>query len=387
MNGLRFRAVRPAEIPLAASQSLAAFGGSEEAQAATEQRFRAALEAGELWGMDADGVLVAHCRLLQVDHYFGGRPVRCMDVAGVAVAPQKQRRGIATALMEAAAAWGAHRGTSLSLLFPGVPSLYRRLGWEHAGTFPRYVVRNLITPRAETMRRAEPADWPSIERCYERYAATLNGAGRRRPERWAQLQEGAAPHVLDGGDGIEAYVVVYRGAEPTEPASAPPTVDWAATTPRGVRAVVALLAGGGVGGEVLVRAPDAAGWAPWTDSWHLPEGGGLYWMARPLVLANAVAARGFPASVSASVTFAVDDRLVLESRGPWRLETSGGRGALEPSREAAVLMDACAAGPLFTGFRTAAELARAGLLDGAPADLEVLDAMFGGTSPVALDFF
>lgn len=387
MNGLRFRAVRATEISLAASQSIAAFGSSPDDQGATEERFRAALDAGELWGVDADGILVGHCRLLEVDHYFGGRPVRCLDIAGVAVAGDKRRRGIATSLLESAAAWGAHRGDGLSLLFPGVPALYRRLGWEHAGTFPRYEIGGLLAPRAEAMRRGTADDWPGIEACYEQYAATINGAGRRRPQRWAALRHAQRCFVLDGGDGIEAYVLTYRGAEPGETSSSPPTVDWAATTPRGMRAVVAHLAGGTLEDGARVRAPEATGWATWTDNWSMPEGGGLYWMARPLVLANAIAARGFSRAVKGSVTFAVDDRLVAEARGPWRLETADGHGELTPSSEAAVLMDARAVGPLFTGFRSADDLARAGLLDGPEDDLEVMGAMFGGSAPVALDFF
>ena len=387
VKGLRFRAVRPAEVALAAAQSIAAFGGSADDQSSVEERFRAALDAGELWGVDADGILVGHCRLLEVEHYFGGRPVRCLDIAGVAVSSERRRQGVATALMESAAAWGAHRGIALSTLFPGVPSLYRRLGWEHAGTLPRYTLGQLLSPRAETMRPGIPQDWPGIEACFDQFAATLNGPGRRRPARWAALRDAESCVVLDGGDGIEAYVLVYRRPGTSAGTASPPTVHWAATTPRGTRAVVAHLATASLDPTAVIRGPGPTAWAPWTDSWTVPEAGGLYWMARPLVLPNAIAARGFPTAVAATVTFAVDDRLVVESRGPWRLETAKGRGVLTPSRDAAVLMDARAVGPLFTGFRSAHELAGAGLLDGSFEDLDILTAMFAGSAPVALDFF
>lgn len=388
VNGLRFRAVRAAEIPLAAQQSLEAFGGQASEQEETEARLRAALEAGELWGMDAGAGLIAHCRLLSVDHFFGGRPVTCMDIGGVAVAEAYRRRGVATALMEAATAWGAHQGLALSLLYPGVVSLYRPLGWEMAGTFPRYTLgSSLVAPRAEAMRPATPADADAIAACHDAFVAGLNGPGRRRPARWQQLLEGQSQHVLDGGDGIEAYVLLYRGAEPGEPPDAPPTVDWAATTSRGMRAVAAVLASDAVPASATVRAPTPDGWAPWLGGWSIPAGSGLLWMARPLVLPAAVAARGYPAGLTGAVTLAIDDRLVSENRGPWRLEVADGRGHLAPSRSADVLLDTCAAGPLFTGFRSPQQLALAGLLDGPPAALDLLGAMFTGTSPVALDFF
>ena len=388
VNGLRFRAVRPAEIPLAAQQSLEAFGGAASDQEEAEARLRDALEAGELWGMDAGAGLIAHCRLLSVDHYFGGRPVTCMDVAGVAVAEAYRRRGVATALMESATAWGAHQGLALSLLYPGVVPLYRPLGWEMAGTFPRYTLGpSLEAPRAEAMRPATPADETAIVACHDVFVAGLNGPGRRRPERWQQLLKGQSQHVLDGGDGIEAYVLLYRGAEPGEPSDAPPTVDWAATTSRGMRAVAAVLASDVVPALAMVRSPTPDAWAPWLDAWSLPSASGLLWVARPLVARAAVAARGYPAGLAGAVTLAVDDRLVSENRGPWRLEVADGRGHLARSTSADVLLDTRAVGPLFTGFRSPQQLALAGLLDGPPASLDLLAAMFAGPPPIALDFF
>lgn len=386
MNGVRFRPVRKAEVALAAQQFLDAFGVSPTEHDAVEARFRDVLDAGELWGVDAGGSLLGHCRLPTVEHYFGGRPVRSMDVAGVAVDAKHRRQGLATALMEAAAGWGAHQGVPLSLLFPAVPSLYRRLGWEMAGTFPRYILGTPPSvPRAESMRQATDDDWAAIASCYDTYASRLNGPGRRTARRWEQLREGSAQYVLDGGDGIEAYVLLYGSAEPSEAAGGPESVDWAATTGRGMRAVVAQLAS--IDPKSLLHGPAPDSWSTWLDTWAVPEGGGLFWMARPLVLPAAIAARGFPTGVSGAVTFAVDDRLLAEARGPWRLEVAGGRGIVEPSSHADVLMDVRAVGPMFTGLRTPRELALAGLLDGPPDALAQLAAMFAATLPVALDFF
>lgn len=388
MNGLTFRAVRRDEVALASTMSLAAFGGSPEDQDATEERFERHRRAGELWGVaGGESGLIGVCRLERVDHFFGGRPVPCMDVAGVAVPREHRRRGVATALMEAAIAWGAHDGLALSLLFPGVPTLYRRLGWEVAGTFPRYRLdASLSPPAAERMRQAAASDWPAIEACHERFAAMLNGAGRRSAARWRQLRRAERQLVLDGAGGVEAYVMRYRGAQPGESADDPASVDWAALTPRALRAVGALLAGD-IMRDTVVRGAGADLWAAWSDTWDAPPTDGLRWMARHVRLADAIAARGFPAGVDGSVTLSVDDRVVTEARGPWRLEVSTGRGVLLPARDAEVVMEARAVGPLFTGYRTPRDLALAGLLDGPGAALDALGAMFAGPSPVALDFF
>ena len=388
VSGLTFRAVRDHEVALAAEQNITAFGGDLGDLGAVEQRFAAHREHGELWGVEADGLLVGHCRLLRVEHFFGGRAVACMDVAGVAVPQQHRRKGVASALMEAAVAWGTHEGLGLSLLFPGATALYRKLGWEHAGTFPRY---RLDTPLAnasgEPMRTAGADDWPAIQACHDAFVPTLNGSSRRTSWRWATLHAAERRYVLDGARGVDAYVLVYRGADPTEGLRAAPSVDWAAANPRGLRAVVALLASGVLGPSATLHAPTASFWSPWADSWAVAEAGGLFWMARGLHLPNAVASRGFPRGIEGAVTIAVDDRVVIESQGPWRLEVAGGQGSLSPAADADVIVDARAIGPLFTGFRTATELVAAGLLDGSLPAVELLDAMFAGSAPVALDFF
>jgi len=381
VNGYRFRAVRADEVPLAAEHGHEAFGGDPATRHEREAVYRRHLAAGELWGVeDSDGALVGHCRLLTVDHFFGGRAVTCMDVAGVAVPAALHRRGIGTALMEGAAAWGAHRGLALSLLYGYVPQLYRPLGWEQAGALPEYRLDpGLQVPAAEAMRPARPDDWTAIVACHDRFAQTVHGAGRRTGYRWSRLRDAEA-FVLPGGRGLDAVVLIERDDDS-------PTADWAAVTGRGVRAVLALLTelAAKDDGLVVHSPPDA--WAPWTQRWDIPAGAGRYWMARPLLLTAGVASRGFPAAVTAEVTLEVADPLVAENRGAWRLSVGGGRGRLTPAPTADVLLDVRAWGPLFTGFLTPSQLARAGLVDGPDGALADLAAAFAGPPPVMLDFF
>jgi predicted N-acetyltransferase YhbS len=388
MTAFGFRAVRAGEVSMTARQAHEAFGGDPDGLAVREERFRRHLEAGELWGVeDTGGALVGSCRLLAVDHFFGGRPVRCMDVAGVAVPDEHRRRGVATRLMEGAVAWGAHRGMGLSLLYGYVPPLYRPLGWEPAGTYPSHVFDgSLRIPPAEAMRPGNDRDWPAVAACHERFAAMQNGPARRGDLQWERLRQGPRPLVLDGRGGVDAYVLATGSTDPGDDGDEPPTMDWAATTGRGLRAVMAVLTERAAQGPVAVRTrPDQ--WASYSDRWEIPETSGLYWMARPLLLPTAVAARGFSGGVTATVDFVLEDPLVAESRGPWRLEVAGGEGRLTPTDRADVVLHIRAAGPLFTGFRSPRQLMMAGFLDGPAAALDALTAAFAGEPPVLLDFF
>jgi predicted acetyltransferase len=389
VNGLTFRPVRPEEVGIAVTQYTGAFGADAGDTGDREAEFRRHLAAGRLWGVDAGGRLVGHCRLRGVDHFFGGRAVRCLEVAGVAVPDEHRRTGVATAMLEGAAAWGSHQNLGLALLFPAVPGLYRRLGWEFAGVFPAASLPTGAQPPAgEPMRLAVAADLPHLAPCHEQYASTLTGPAVRSEQRWRFLLLAEALYVLDGADGLDAYVLLYRGDAdaPEEPAT-PATVYWGATTPRGMRSVAALLARELADRAPIVRGPLPDPLALSAATWDVPAVTGRQWMARTLLVAVAMAGRGFPAAIEADVTFAVADGLVLESSGPWRLQVSRGSGELTPAPSADVVLDARATGPLYTGFRTASQLALAGLLDGPPHAVEVLDALFGGPPPVLLDFF
>ncbi len=65
--------------------------------------------------------------------WWSGRAVPMAGVASVRVAPEDRGRGIARRLMAAVLADVAARGYPLSVLYPATMPLYRSFGWELAG--------------------------------------------------------------------------------------------------------------------------------------------------------------------------------------------------------------------------------------------------------------
>lgn len=389
-SALRFRPVRAAECDTVVEQLSASFGATGD-DAAVGDRVRQRIESGQMWGVDdGGGGLLGNCRLLLVDHWFGGRPVRSMDIAAVAVPPEHRGQGVARALMEGAVAWGAHQRAGLSLLFPATTSLYRKLGWDHAGTFSSYRLEARAAPAVgEAMRPMATEDWAQIKACHDRYAATLQGPGVRTPDQWDRLSASRFGYVLDGVAGIEAYVLLNHRSDPGDWQYTLAFADWAATTPRGMRAVVALIGRHGtLGKDATFHAPLPDVWALWADEqWDVQHVDGFFWMARSLALPAAIAARGFGPGVDLQVTLRVEDPLLAEARGPWCLAVRDGRGSLQPADDAEVVAEMRAVGPLFTGFRSPQQLALAGLLDGPEDALARLGTAFAGPAPLLLDFF
>jgi len=75
------------------------------------------------------GRIVAHAAVVERLLHVGGRPLRAGYVEGVAVDPDRQRRGFGTQVMEAVGRLIAER-FELGALGTGEHAFYRRLGWE-----------------------------------------------------------------------------------------------------------------------------------------------------------------------------------------------------------------------------------------------------------------
>ena len=111
------------------------------------------------------------------------------------------------------------------------------------------------------------------------------------------------------------------------------------------------------------------------------------WMLRVADAAAAIAARGFPAGVRASIALRVDDAVLAANSGLWALQVSGGEGSLTPF-ETAPAAAMPSAGPVTLGARglaalyggiPLATLRGAGLASGGdPGADDALDSVFAG---------
>lgn len=365
------------------------FGSTPDEQA--RRTIRGALDRREYWGLPDRGALSGIVRLSLVDHWFGGQRVPCQHVSSVAVPPEQRGAGVASGLMRAVIEQGAAQGAGLSLLYPATTALYRRLGWEHAGSLLRYRLNARHSmPGGPRLRPAGGSDWAAIRRCHEATGRALSGPAVRSDDRWEEIFRAPFAYVLDAlaGDGLEAYVCYGPSHAPGDWQYSLAMSDWGATTPRGTRALLGFLARHGT----VAKDATFAGPLPHAWTFFLPEQDVLresemFWMARALDLPAAIAARGFPPRLTLTATFAVEDPELPAMRGPWRLEVGNGSGKLSPAEEAAVRLDARAVGPLYTGFTSSEQLALADLAHGPADDLATLGSAFAGPHPILFDFF
>jgi predicted acetyltransferase len=347
-----------------------------------------------LEGLFLDGRLVATSGVLGYGQWFGGRSVPMGGVRAVAVRTEHRGRGYATRVVRASLEAMHRRGEVISALYPQVTRPYRRLGWEVAGTIvfrqvnPR--VLGAIAASELPVRRASENDRATIRACYERVARTTNGFVDRRAGRWEWLFERFADdYFFVAGD--EGYVL-YR------------IVDKAPAGPEGFRLLVLDLV-----------APTAAGWralwgmlgrttsvvptiffrgGPSDPLVHVLDAGDVTvsrerpWMLRLVDASAAIAARGYPSDVRATVSLEIDDATCPWNAGRWTLVVDDGAARLERGGAGSVRLGVGALSALYSGQATTATLAQTSLIDGGREhERGALDRIFGGPAPWMLDEF
>ncbi len=166
-----------------------------------------------------DGRIVSSAAIYPHEVRFGDSRLRVGGITGVATHSAYRRRGYATRVMHACIERMAQLGCHLSLLGSGVPSWYRKLGWEYAGVERRYQFsrgnRHLLRSDSGLVKReAEDGDFEALASIH----AARKLGGIRSPDllrsMWAP-KPGAAVWVGLRDGRVGAYLRV-RGTSVTE---------------------------------------------------------------------------------------------------------------------------------------------------------------------------
>ncbi|MBQ1020795.1 GNAT family N-acetyltransferase [Micromonospora sp. D93] len=344
---------------------------------------------------DDTGRLVGKAVDLHHDQWWSGRAVPAADVAGVAVAPEARGRGVARALL-AGLLRGAHeRGAAISVLYPTVAAPYRACGWESAGVLRTVDLTTAALPRHRpashlTVRAGTTADLAAVGALYETVARHRNGMLTRRGGLFDAADRGLPGDgvTLVEADGeLVGYATWQRGRG--YGADSVLTIDEAlAVTAEAAGELVGVLGSWASVAPTLRLCPldgDAVSIQLPLESAREHERD--LWMHRPVDVALAVSARGWPAHTRGVVDFGLTDPLAEWNTGTWRLAVADGAAELtRVDGEADLRLDVRGFALLYAGAARARSVAQAGLLHGAgdPAALDLLGA--GGPAQL-LDYF
>ncbi len=333
--------------------------------------------------------------------FLGGRSVRNIGIAGVAISPTARGRGAAKSLMAATLRELRDAGVAVSTLYPTTFTLYGRAGYAVAGHRYQYRLPLAGLGRLQAsgeLRRLDPeTDADRLARLYRRLAADRPGWLDRNEHIWQRVHNHPAGrdvhgYVLPADDGaIDGYVVYTLGAVGRYPYDLN-IRDVQVAHPGAARRILALFS------DCRTLARHAIWYGPLDDPLLLavPEVGteisiAETWMIRIVDVRAAFAERGYPAAASARLDLELTDDVLPENAGRWLIEIDGGEARANRVHQDAgpdtLRMDIRALGSLYTGHLSARRLAAMEAVHGSAAGLDQADRVFSAEPPSMPDYF
>ncbi len=342
--------------------------------------------------------------LIPMGQFFGGRSVPMTGVAGVAVAPESRGSGIATHMMAESLREMRANGAAISTLFPATQPVYRKVGYEQAGALWTFSVdpsrlRGAREPQLQ-IQALSTNDRPRLEAGYKTFARSHEGFLDRADYIWDRVfsprGQTAQGWAIADEDQIEGCIFTVRQPAESFTKRVLPLSDVWTNTPRAARRALAFLADhASVVREVVFHGPN-----PHPLLMALQEQVASvrvkdFWMLRIVDVIHALECRGYPPDTRSAVTLDIQDDLLPENSGVYRLSVDEGAGRVErasssptSTRDARVRMDVRDLASMYCGFMSPFALAATtGRVQGDERGLESLAGLFGGGLPSMSDAF
>lgn len=363
-----------------------------------------AVRSAELLGAGAFRFLasgdqaVAMLATWRTAQWFGGRPVAAAPVAFVAVAPSERRKGCADRLLRRTLAELREEGAALSVLYAAVSRPYVRVGYARAGVTRRVSCPPFCFGAADAAAMtpfAFDGDAALLASARREELRRTNGGMERDEILWTLLlRDGDAPATDCFGRftpaGLEGYLAL---AAPRD--GRLKIVDACLPTARAAAAAMALLAGlseNGRGSVDVVEwraGPDDLMFHMLAENAHSVEAEDE-WMLRVVDVPAALAQRGYPQGVAASIALQIEDDALPENGGVWRLSVNDGIGFVEKEKNNCrpdAIMPVSALAPLFSGYVNAENLTRMKKIKAANAAITKMNSIFSVPYPHMSDNF
>ena len=342
------------------------------------------------------GEIVGRARVIPMGQWFGGRSVPMAAIGGVAVAAEHRSGGVGTAVAADFIRVARQHGFAISTLFPASYPIYRKVGYELAGTSYHYEIPIGITAAPRRLMegitvRAWRESIDPLKPLYAGEAARTAGQLDRPPTFWSGvLDEGdqAVHAVVAEREGVPVAYLAYTQSGQYDADRYIDVRDFVSTDRAATRALWAFIAGHS-GTVSAVRVWGSAADHRLLD---LPHRGARVlvaepWMVRIIDLPAAMMARGYPAAVSADLHLDYHDDILAENTGRWLVRIADGRATVEPGGDGRIVATSRGLAPVYTGHLRADLVADAGALIASDDDLVLLSAVFAGPSPWMADSF
>jgi predicted acetyltransferase len=321
--------------------------------------------------------------LIETGHWFGGRPVPACNIAHVAIMPEHRGSGLAATILDFACAEALNRGAAIASLFASTRPVYRKSGFELAGSEMIYEAdtSELYKTKEQFHCRRVMGDdvLSAVGPIYAEHCQKQNGVLGRGPAHWNTLLQAVGDEIstyVFEADGKDlSYIVLDASNEECLVLR-----DWVARSGLAARQILKFL---GTFSTVYPRvrwhgAPqDPLVFAMPDKGWRLVHQ--EEFLMRILSPRDALVARGYECD-SGSLKIEIDGATEKQSI---LLAVENGRASCEVgfSGRPDVTVGLAQFATLFSGFRSAHFLEKAGWIAGDFAAIKRCNDIFTGPAP------
>ncbi|MGI9471906.1 MAG: GNAT family N-acetyltransferase [Rubripirellula sp.] len=344
-----------------------------------------------LRGVYRDDRLAGGMAFYRMGQYFGGNALDCAGFSGVAISPTERGNGAGGKLLKSVLGEIRDEGIPIASLYASTQSLYRGLGFEQAGTQTLYSIPlNSIACHDRELEIHRLTDPPleKLNRIASVRAERGNGQLRRTTGLWKRLidpydQRGSITYLIGDFDAPEGYAIFRPGTREGGVPQPLISTDVVANTPAALRRLLTLI-------RDHRSMCDSFEWygAP-NDSLHyfadeqwLTVKHFVRWMLRIVDLPAALTGRGYAPSLEGELHFKIEDTVLPENSGSWKLVLNDGKASVEPGGRGDLAMDIQTLAPMFSSLYSATELAQLGKLrSNSPSQIDFATDVFAGPAP------
>lgn len=359
-----------------------------------EEDWAAEIGPGNIRLAREGGRVVAGLAFWRFGQWFGGRSVPAAGITAVAAAPDVRGGGIMGALLRRTLADLRDEGFPLAVLYPSTQPVYRRAGFEQAGSRIGYRLPAQALDardRALAVRPLAAADGDAVRALYAARAERTAGNLDRNEPLWARLLSPRPPaygYLVEGDNGPEGYVVYRQRQTPGRLAGDIRALDLVSLTPAAGRRLLTFFADhrSMIDAVSWYGAPADPLFTLVANQAHTVEWR-MEWLLRVVDVRAALAGRGYPPDLETEVHLAVRDEVCPWNDGRFVLAVADGRGEVREGGRSDVILDARGLAALYSGYLSPAALQQVGLAAGEPRALAAAGLPFAGPAPWMPDMF
>ena len=345
-----------------------------------------------------DKQIIGGLTTIPLGQWWGGQCVSMTGIGGVGIAPECRGNGAALSMMQHTIKDIYASGVAISALYPAAQNLYRKVGYEQAGSLCSWEIPTQSIQVKEKSLSAIiqiPNDSEIFSEIfyelYSKQARLINGYLDRSQAIWKLVlkpdgKETFYSYLIGSVEQPQGYIIFSQHR--TDNGSILLVKDWVVLTPAAAQTFWSFLFlhssqidkvrwRGSVLDALTLLLPEQ------TAKLRLSE----RWMLRIVDVVKALSLRGYPPGIETELHLQIQDDLIPENSGKFILGVVDGCGTVTKGGKGELQLDIRGLAPLYSGLYSPQQLQLAGKLFATETAIFTATQIFAGVSPWMPDFF